>query len=238
MNATTPVIEIHGLHHSYGCGGRKLEILRGLECSIPRGKWFCILGASGCGKTTLLNLIGGLEKPVSGSIKVDGVEISSFSRGEAARFRAGKIGFVFQSYHLLPELDILENTVLAARLAGVGVRAARRRGEELLGMMGLKERLTHRPSELSGGEQQRAAIARALINDPGVLLADEPTGNLDPRSGEEVLEVFSRLRAIRPDRSTLMITHNREIARLADGVLLLEDGVLKPLSSPDDAARA
>jgi len=221
------IIEIKDLRHSYGSGARRLDILRGVDVEIPAGSWFCILGASGCGKTTLLNLIGGLERPVSGSIEVGGVEVSALSRREAARFRTGKIGFVFQSYHLLPELSILENVVLAARLAGTPIRPARTRAAELLTRMGLAERLDHRPSELSGGEQQRAAIARALVNDPELLLADEPTGNLDADSGAEVLKLLSEVRGEHPERSMLMITHNRDIARLADGVLLLENGLLR-----------
>jgi len=223
----TPAVEIRDLRHSYMCGGRKLEILRGVNCTIGRGSWVCILGASGCGKTTLLNLIGGLEKPESGVISVEGVEVSCLSRREAARFRASDIGFIFQSYHLLPELNILENVCLAARLAGMGSREARRRSGELLGEVGLSDRLDHRPSELSGGEQQRAAIARALVNDPGVLLADEPTGNLDPRSGDEILKLFAELRAARPERTIVMITHNHDIAGLADDVYILENGVLE-----------
>ena len=225
-----PAIEICDLRHGYGTGGRRLEILRGVNCSIPRGKWFCILGASGCGKTTLLNLIGGLERPESGSITVGGVDVCTLSRRGAAHFRSKNIGFVFQSYHLLPELDILENVALAARLAGMGKRRAVERSRELLLQVGLAERLTHRPTELSGGEQQRAAIARALVNDPPVILADEPTGNLDAASGNEVLELFGRIRAERPERTILMITHNRDITRLADGVLVLENGLLTPLS--------
>ena len=225
-----PAIEIRNLRHAYCAGGRRLEILRGVNCSIPRGKWFCILGASGCGKTTLLNLIGGLERPESGSIAVGGVDVCALSRRGAALFRSKNIGFVFQSYHLLPELDILENVALAARLAGMGKRRAVERSRELLLQVGLAERLTHRPTELSGGEQQRAAIARALVNDPPVILADEPTGNLDAASGNEVLELFGRIRAERPERTILMITHNRDIARLADGVLMLENGLLTPLA--------
>ena len=222
-------IEIRDLRHSYVTGPRKLEILRGANCRIERGKWICILGASGCGKTTLLNLIGGLEKPESGSIEVCGVDVANLSRSKAAQFRSATIGFVFQSYHLLPELDILENVALAARLAGMGRHHATERARELLTQVGLAERLKHRPTELSGGEQQRAAIARALINDPPVLLADEPTGNLDAKNGDEVLDLFDRIRRERPDRTILMITHNRDITHRADGVLLLENGVLKPI---------
>ena len=221
-------IEIRDLRHSYVTGSRRLEILRGANCSVERGKWMCILGASGCGKTTLLNLIGGLERPESGSVEVCGIGVDKLSRGEAARFRSRTIGFVFQSYHLLPELNILENVALAARLAGVGRRRAMERARELLTQVGLAERFDHRPTELSGGEQQRAAIARALINDPPVLLADEPTGNLDAENGAEVLDLFDRIRRERPDRTILMITHNRDITHRADGVLLLENGVLNP----------
>ena len=225
----TPAITVSDLRHSYVTGPRRLEILRGANCRIDRGKWICILGASGCGKTTLLNLIGGLEKPESGSIAVCGVEVEKLSRSAAAHFRSSTIGFVFQSYHLLPELNILENVALAARLAGTGRHHATERARELLTQVGLAERFEHRPTELSGGEQQRAAIARALINDPPVLLADEPTGNLDAENGAEVLDLFDRIRAERPDRTILMITHNRDITHRADGVLQLADGVLTPI---------
>ena len=226
MNTSIPAIEVKDLRHSYGSGDGRLEILKGANCVIPYGKWFCILGASGCGKTTLLNLIGGLEQPDSGEIRVDGMEIGKLSRRAAAKFRSATIGFVFQSYHLLPELDILENVALAARIAGSGVGEAADMSVELLEQVGLKERMNHRPTELSGGEQQRAAIARALINNPPVILADEPTGNLDAQSGGEVLALFRNILSTAPDRAILMITHNRDIARLADGVLLLENGVL------------
>ena len=223
-------IEIRDLRHSYVTGSRRLEILRGANCCVERGKWMCILGASGCGKTTLLNLIGGMERPESGSVDVCGIAVDKLSRSKAARFRSRTIGFVFQSYHLLPELNILENVALAARLAGVGRRRAMDRAREFLTQVGLAERFDHRPTELSGGEQQRAAIARALINDPPVLLADEPTGNLDAANGAEVLDLFDRIRRERPDRTILMITHNRDITHRADGVLLLENGVLNPIA--------
>lgn len=228
MMNNTPAIEILDLHHSYGSGARELKILNGVNFSVPEGKWYCILGASGCGKTTLLNLIGGLEKPKSGVIRINGTDVAGLSRRDGAAFRAGHIGFIFQSYHLLPELDIRENVMLAARLNGVKVSDAKSRSEELLESVGLKERLTHRPGELSGGEQQRAAIARALINSPEIILADEPTGNLDAKSGSEVLELFASIRENHPEMTLLMITHNREIADLADGVLRLENGLITP----------
>ena len=186
----------------------------------------CLLGASGSGKTTLLNLIGTLEQPDSGTIRIAGVDVSKLGRGEAARFRNRKIGFVFQAYHLLPELTVLENVMLPGNLAGLSRGEAKKRAVPLLETVGLSGRMRHRPSELSGGEQQRAAIARALLNEPELLLADEPTGNLDTHTGEAILELFTELRKLHPGRSIMMITHNREIAKLADRTGELVDGRL------------
>ncbi len=220
------VIELSGVKRTYRLGTVELEVLRGVDWSVRRGEWACLLGASGSGKTTLLNLIGALEKPDAGSIRVCGVDLMTLKRRSAALFRNRKLGFVFQAYHLLPELSILENVMLPARLAGVSNSAARHRAGELLARVGLEKRLRHRPAELSGGEQQRASIARALINDPELLLADEPTGNLDSATGNGILELFAGLRRERPECSIVMITHNREIAALADHVSELRDGVM------------
>ena len=200
--------------------------LRGVDWEIRRGEWACLLGASGSGKTTLLNLIGTLEQPDSGTIRIAGVDVSKLGRGEAARFRNRKIGFVFQAYHLLPELTVLENVMLPGNLAGLSRGEAKKRAVPLLETVGLSGRMRHRPSELSGGEQQRAAIARALLNEPELLLADEPTGNLDTHTGEAILELFTELRKLHPGRSIMMITHNREIAKLADRTGELVDGRL------------
>ena len=200
--------------------------MRGVDWEIRRGEWACLLGASGSGKTTLLNLIGTLEQPDSGTIRIAGVDVSKLGRGEAARFRNRKIGFVFQAYHLLPELTVLENVMLPGNLAGLSRGEAKKRAVPLLETVGLSGRMRHRPSELSGGEQQRAAIARALLNEPELLLADEPTGNLDTHTGEAILELFTELRKLHPGRSIMMITHNREIAKLADRTGELVDGRL------------
>ena len=197
-----------------------------MDWEIRRGEWACLLGASGSGKTTLLNLIGTLEQPDSGTIRIAGVDVSKLGRGEAARFRNRKIGFVFQAYHLLPELTVLENVMLPGNLAGLSRGEAKKRAVPLLETVGLSGRMRHRPSELSGGEQQRAAIARALLNEPELLLADEPTGNLDTHTGEAILELFTELRKLHPGRSIMMITHNREIAKLADRTGELVDGRL------------
>lgn len=222
-----PIIELAGVRRSYRMGDSILEVLRGIDWRVKRGEWACLLGASGSGKTTLLNLIGALEKPDAGMIRVAGTDLAGLSRRAAAKFRNRRIGFVFQAYHLLPELTILENVMRPARFAGVAKRAARERAESLLATVGLSGRLRHRPSELSGGEQQRAAIARALVNEPELLLADEPTGNLDGRTGSGILDLFGELRSAHPERSIVMITHNREIADLADRVAELTDGVLR-----------
>ena len=226
MSEQENIIELRGVTRTYKLGREKLPVLRGVDWEIRRGEWACLLGASGSGKTTLLNLIGTLAQPDSGTIRIAGVDVSKLGRGEAARFRNRKIGFVFQAYHLLPELTVLENVMLPGNLAGLSRGEAKKRAVPLLETVGLSGRMRHRPSELSGGEQQRAAIARALLNEPELLLADEPTGNLDTHTGEAILELFTELRKLHPGRSIMMITHNREIAKLADRTGELVDGRL------------
>ena len=227
MSETETIVELRGVTRTYKLGKEKLPVLRGVDWEIRRGEWACLLGASGSGKTTLLNLIGALEKPDSGTIRIAGVDVSKLSRGAAAQFRNRKLGFVFQAYHLLPELSVLENVMLPGNLAGFSRSKSRDRALELLETVGLADRMKHRPFELSGGEQQRAAIARALLNEPELLLADEPTGNLDSHTGEAILELFTELRKFHPERSIMMITHNREISKLADRTGELVDGVMK-----------
>ena len=220
-----PVLFLENVCKSYKVGGGQLEVLKGVDFTLERGEWVCIYGASGSGKTTLLNIIGLLERPDSGKICFGKTDASNLSRSQAAKFRSREIGFVFQSYHLLPELTILENVSVAGRLNGLSPAKAQKRATELLTSLGLEQRLKHRPSELSGGEQQRAAIARALINDPPLLLADEPTGNLDPHTGEEILQLFENMRQTNPELSILMITHNHLIANRASRAVELNDGV-------------
>ncbi len=222
------ILELERVSHGYTVGARRIDVLRGVDFRLRRGEWCCILGASGSGKTTLLNLIGALERPDSGTIRVDGRDVSTLGRRSGARFRAATVGFVFQAYCLLPELTLRENVALAGRLNGMSGFRASARAEELLSTVGLTDRLRHLPSELSGGEQQRAAIARALMNDPALLLADEPTGNLDSATGAGVLELFRNLRAENPERSIVMITHNRDLTRFSEVTVELVDGVLRP----------
>ena len=208
---------------SYRIGKNSLEVLKSVNFNVKRGSWTALFGASGSGKTTLLNLLGALETPDRGTIICNGIEYSRLSSRKAASFRNKHIGFVFQSYHLLPELSILENVMLPGMFAG---NCDRKRALELLERVGLAERISHRPAELSGGEQQRAAIARALINQPSLVLADEPTGNLDSHTGKGILSLFRELRTTDPELTIVMITHNPEIIGWADESCTLADGVL------------
>lgn len=215
------MLEIKDLCHSYRIGDKTLDIIKNFNFTLEKGKWCCVYGASGSGKTTLLNLIGTLEKPCSGSITINGTDVAALSRRNAAKFRGENIGFIFQSYHLINELNVLENTAFAASFGTLGSAEANRKAKELLEAVGLKERMHHHPSELSGGERQRCAIARSLMNSPQLLLADEPTGNLDEKTGKEILELFTELRKQNPELTILMITHNPEIAKLADQTIHL-----------------
>jgi ABC-type lipoprotein export system ATPase subunit len=217
------LLSARGLRKSYILGKRTLEVLRGVDVEIARGDFVALRGASGTGKSTLLHLLGGLDSPNAGEIFFDGQNVSKFSDGELTHFRNRRVGFVFQSYHLLPELTALENVCLPARVARIGVESAMRRAEQLLTRVGLQGRLDHKPSELSGGEQQRVAIARALINEPELLLADEPTGNLDSHTGSEIIEL---LKSLQPEKQmTLVIaTHDGKVAGSAPRVIELVDG--------------
>jgi len=202
---------------------RSLEVLRGVNLVVARGDFLAVRGASGAGKSTLLHLLGGLDAPTTGEIWFDGRNLATLSGLELARFRNREVGFVFQAYHLLPELSALENVCLPARMARMDGARAETRGRELLQRVGLAERMDHRPYELSGGEQQRVAIARSLINEPALILADEPTGNLDSHSGEDIIELLCALRAER--QATLIIaTHDARVAGRAPRVIELADG--------------
>jgi ABC-type lipoprotein export system ATPase subunit len=211
------------LGRTYRIGKRSLNVLRGVNLEVTRGDFLALRGASGAGKSTLLHLLGGLDVPDAGEISFAGKNLAKFSAAKLAAFRNFKVGFVFQAYHLLPELTALENVCLPARIARVSVADAAKRGRELLARVGLGERVEHRPNELSGGEQQRVAIARALINSPELLLADEPTGNLDSKTGGEIIELLKSLRAEK--NTTLVIaTHDARVAAHAERVIELADG--------------
>jgi ABC-type lipoprotein export system ATPase subunit len=220
------LVEARDLHKCYSLGRRTLEVLRGVSVDVARGEFLALRGASGAGKSTLLHLLGGLDTPNRGTISFEGTKLASLSAHSLARWRNRKVGFIFQAYHLLPELDALENVCLPARLARMASEAAEAHGRELLQRVGLAERMEHKPYELSGGEQQRVAIARALVNSPEFLLADEPTGNLDSHTGEEIIELLCSLRAER--QTTLIIaTHDAKVAVRAPRVLELVDGLIQ-----------
>jgi predicted ABC-type transport system involved in lysophospholipase L1 biosynthesis ATPase subunit len=211
---------------TYMLGKRALEVLRGVNLVIQRGDFVALRGASGAGKSTLLHLLGGLDFPSPGDIQMAGKNLGSLSSGELAQLRNRNVGFIFQSYHLLPELDALENVCLPARMARTPARLAAASGRELLARVGLADRMEHRPYELSGGEQQRVAIARALVNKPDLILADEPTGNLDSHTGSEIIELLCSLRAER--QATLVIaTHDAALAARAPRVVQLVDGQIQ-----------
>lgn len=219
------LLSAKGLKKSYAMGHRSLEVLRGVDLQLEPLDFVALRGASGTGKSTLLHLIGGLDTPDSGEIFFRGQSLAGFAGGDLTRYRNRSVGFVFQAYHLLPELTALENVCLTARISRLPTDQAQSRAVELLGRVGLSGRADHRPSELSGGEQQRVAIARALINEPELLLADEPTGNLDSKTGLEIIEL---LKAIRLEKKmTLVIaTHDEKVATHAQRVIQLVDGLV------------
>ena len=221
-----PFLSAHGLKKSYVMGSRTLEVLKGVDVAIGRGDFVALRGASGTGKSTLLHLIGGLDTPNAGEINFRGQNLSGFSEGKLTHFRNRSVGFVFQAYHLLPELTALENVCLTARIARVPAGEAEQRARGLLGRVGLAERTDHKPAELSGGEQQRVAIARALINEPELLLADEPTGNLDSKTGVEIIELLKGLRTEK-NMTLIIATHDEKVAAHAERVIQLVDGLIQ-----------
>ena len=214
------MIRLQDITKVYLMGKRELEVLRGVNLNIRQGETVAIMGPSGSGKTTILNLIGCLDVPTSGSYYLEGREVNRLSRGELAQVRAQKIGFIFQTFNLLPQLSALANVELGMRYAGI---ADSRRAMEALDRVGLSDRARHRPSELSGGEQQRVAIARALVKRPPLILADEPTGNLDSRSSEDIVSVLMTLQS-EQNNTLVMVTHDADIAHHCQRIIHLKDG--------------
>lgn len=225
MNNQTPTLELKNLHRSFKQGGQVLEVLRGINLEIGKGEMVALIGPSGAGKSTLLQIAGLLEQPTKGEIFLDGQKCSKLGDAMRTSLRRDYLGFVYQYHNLLPDFDAVENVMMPLLIAGIKPELARVRAEKLLKRMGLIKRLKHRPAELSGGEQQRVAIARALANTPKLLLADEPTGNLDPRTSAVV---FAELIAIVKETglSALVATHNMELARQMDRIVYLQNGQL------------
>ena len=218
------MIDVKGLHKVADTGTHRVEILRGVDLHIPRGQFIAILGPSGSGKSTLLGLMAGLDTPSSGTITLDGVEISGMEEDALARVRGQKIGFVFQSYQLIPTLTAEENVLLPLELNG-NEKGGMARARALLAEVGLGDRCDHYPVQLSGGEQQRVALARAFIGKPPILMADEPTGNLDSATGKQVLELLLALNR-REGATLVLVTHDQQLASFADRRLTLRDGVV------------
>ena len=229
-NASTTVLQATRLHRTYRMGRVEVPVLRGVDLQVQEGEWLCVLGSSGSGKSTLLHQLGDLDRPDRGDIAWRGRSLTAMRRRERETYRNRAIGFVFQSYHLMPELNVLENVMVASMVghdpfAWRSMRAeASARAEELLDAFGLGHRFEHRPAELSGGERQRVAMARALVNGPDVVLADEPTGNLDTKTGDGILDVLAERHRL--GLSMVMVTHDPTIAARADRVVKMVDGMV------------
>ncbi len=225
MPAADVLLSARGLVKTFSHGGREIQVLRGLDLDVTRGERVAILGKSGVGKSTLLHVLGTLDRPDQGTVTVESENVFALSERRLAAFRNGHMGFVFQFHHLLPEFSALENAMIPAIIAGLSRREAESRARTLLDDVGLATRASHRPAELSGGEQQRVALARALVMRPRLILADEPTGNLDDATSEEVHNLFADLNN-RFGVAFLVATHNRRLAARMDRVLRLEDGIV------------
>jgi putative ABC transport system ATP-binding protein len=238
MNANGAVVTASDVARRFGAGDTAVDALRGVSLDVARGKLTTVMGPSGSGKSTLMHILAGLDRPTSGTVAIDGTEITTLGDNELTRLRRTHIGFIFQFFNLLPMLSAEENITLPVTIAGDKVE--RDWLEQLLGSVGLKDRRKHRPSELSGGQQQRVAIARALVSKPTVVFADEPTGNLDSRTGGEILELL-RLAVEETGQTTVMVTHDPRSASIADRILFLADGnIVKelPRSQPHDVISA
>jgi len=218
------VIQVRNIRKSFG----NLEVLKGIDLDIERGKVVSIVGASGAGKTTLLQIMGTLDKPDSGSVVIDGVDVMQLSDAKRSAFRNKHMGFVFQFHQLLPEFTALENVMMPALIGGTPKREARKRAEELLDFMGLSQRASHKPSELSGGEKQRVAVARALVGKPDVVFADEPSGSLDTQNKQELHRLFFDLRD-QMGQTFVIVTHDEQLADLADRKICMQDGRIIPV---------
>lgn len=209
----------------YDLGKVKVRALNGIDLRVAEGEFVAIMGPSGSGKSTLMHIIGCLDSPTEGEYHLDTVEVSGMDKNELAQIRNRKIGFVFQSFNLLPHLNLLKNVELPLMYAGIAQKKRTEKAREIIASVGLSERWRHKPAELSGGQRQRVAIARAIVNDPAILLADEPTGNLDSQAGGDILEIFSQLH--RNGRTVIIVTHDQAVAGRADRIVRLMDGKIE-----------
>src|SRR5437588_2523951 len=223
--ASEPIVRVLGVHKHFRRGSEQIDVLKGLSLEVPQGEFMALMGPSGSGKTTLLNLLAGLDKPSQGEIWVGGQLISAMTEGQLARWRTRHVGFIFQFYHLLPVLTAYENVELPLLLLPLSAGERRKQVTTALDLVGLSDRLKHRPGQLSGGQQQRVGIARAIVTDPTLIVADEPTGDLDARSAEEILNLMGELRASM-NKTILLVTHDPRAAQRAQRVLQLDKGQL------------
>jgi len=217
------IVKAKNINKSYKMSKKNIvKALRGVDIEVKKGDFSAIIGPSGCGKSTLMHILGLLDKPDEGTLEIDGIDMISLPEKKAYRMRAKKIGFIFQGFNLIPTLTALENVVLAGKYGGMTKPKRIRRAKELLSMLGLKDRVNHKPTELSGGQQQRVAIARALMNDPSIILADEPTGELDTKTSMEIMDILKKLN--REGKTFLIVTHNMEVANACKKRIRLLDG--------------
>jgi len=234
-----PVLDLDGIVKTYGQGSAAVKVLKGIDLRIAEGEYAAIIGPSGSGKSTLLNILGCLDRPTEGAYRIEGEDVAKLNDRALSRIRNTRIGFIFQSFHLISHLTVLENVELPLFYARKGRRERHEQAKRLLDKVGLSHRLTHRPNQLSGGERQRVAVARSLSNEPSLLLADEPTGNLDSSTSEEIMELFYELHA--GGRTIVVITHDPEIAAIAPRRVMLKDGIIESdqrSSTDSEALRA
>ncbi len=228
-----PIVELVDIRRTYRLGARELPVLKGIDLGIARGEFVALMGPSGSGKTTLMHIIGCLDRPDGGSYKLAGEEVSGLDDDRLARLRGRQVGFVFQFFNLIPQMTVTENVELPMLYLGVGAAERRRRALAALERVGLKDRVTHHPAQMSGGEMQRGAIARALVCEPSLLVADEPTGNLDSRTGAEIIGLFQELNAL--GLTVIMVTHDHGVAAKAQRVVRMLDGSLVASQARDQA---
>ena len=231
-NASENIVRVRGVKRTYYIGENPVHALRGIDLDIKRGEFMAIMGPSGSGKSTLFNMVGGLDKPTSGTVFIDEVDIAQLDPGELAWLRCRKIGYIFQTFNLIPVMTALENVTLPMIFAGASLEEQMDKGRRLLELVGLGHRLHNKPGQLSGGQQQRVAIARALANDPAIILADEPTGNLDQKVGEEIIQMLKRLNK-ESGVTVITATHDDKMYKRSDRVAIVIDGEIQAVIPPD-----